>query len=114
VASIEADRGPRFNTSFFTIEMVIAGMGVALAQDVLVADDLAVGRVIRPFRTAVSTPLAYFLVCPIGSFRNPKVAAMREWLREEMNRSSICLQYAETATIGTAQDCRFGPLESKS
>jgi LysR family glycine cleavage system transcriptional activator len=48
-----AAHGPRFNTSFLTLEMALSGMGVALAQSTLVSADLAEGRLIRLFSVSI-------------------------------------------------------------
>ena len=76
--------GPRFNTSFFTLEMAISGMGVALAQSTLVSADLAEGRLIRLFSVSIPVDLSFFVVGPPATFEKPKVKAFRNWLHEEM------------------------------
>jgi LysR family transcriptional regulator, glycine cleavage system transcriptional activator len=84
VAGVDATQGPRFNTSFFTLEMALSGMGVALAQSTLVSADLAEGRLIRLFTISISVDLSFFLVAPPATFEKPKVKAFRDWLHEEM------------------------------
>jgi LysR family glycine cleavage system transcriptional activator len=49
VSGIDAQRGPRFSSSILTLQAAAAGQGVALASSTLIADDLATGRLIRPF-----------------------------------------------------------------
>ena len=84
VTGVDVSQGPRFNTSFFTLEMAIAGMGVALAQSTLVSSDLAEGRLIRLFSISIPVELSFFLVGPPATFEKPKVKAFRAWLHEEM------------------------------
>ena len=84
VTGMDATQGPRFNTSFFTLEMAIAGMGIALAQSTLVSADLAEGRLIRLFSVSVPVELSFFVVGPPAAFEKPKVKAFRDWLHEEM------------------------------
>ncbi len=80
---IDSDRGPRFNDVAMAVQTAIDGHGVALANDILVADDLAAGRLVRPFEESVSTDFGYFAVCPKDRMRNPGVAAFRDWLLAE-------------------------------
>jgi LysR family glycine cleavage system transcriptional activator len=84
VTGVDATQGPRFNTSFFTLEMALSGMGVALAQSTLVSADLAEGRLIRLFTISIPVDLSFFLVAPPATFEKPKVKAFRDWLHEEM------------------------------
>ena len=57
---------------------------VALIGDILVADDLAAGRLVRPFDPSLSTPLkfSYYLLSAKDSAEQPKIAAFRDWLIE--------------------------------
>ncbi len=80
---IDQDRGPRFNDVAMAVQTAIDGHGVALANDVLVADDFAAGRLVRPFEESVSTDFGYFAVCPEGRTSDPRVAAFRDWLLAE-------------------------------
>lgn len=83
VQGVDAERGPRFNDAGFVIQTAIAGQGVALATDVLAADDLAAGRLVRPFEFTVPVDFGYFIVCPGDKAEIPKVAAFAAWLHEE-------------------------------
>lgn len=49
------------------------------------ANDLAQGRLVRPFDTGVSVPqeYAYHLVYPEGSSQDPRVLAFRDWILSE-------------------------------
>jgi LysR family glycine cleavage system transcriptional activator len=84
VTGVDVAQGPRFNTSFFTLEMAVSGMGVALAQSTLVSADLAEGRLIRLFSVSIPVELSFFLVGPPATFEKPKVKAFRDWLHQEM------------------------------
>jgi len=66
----------------------MAGQGVALARGVLAADELAAGRLVRPFTLSLPTEYAYYLVYPENTAEYPKVAAFREWLLAEARSES--------------------------
>jgi LysR family glycine cleavage system transcriptional activator len=88
VDDVDPSRGPRFSHLTMTIQAAIAGHGVALGSTVLAADDLAAGRLVRPFELRLSTPVdfAYFVVCPEAAADRPKIVAFREWLLAEAGR----------------------------
>ena len=80
---IDADRGPRFSNSVLALEAALAGQGVALVLKLLVAADVAAGRLVIPFDLALPSPYAYFLVTAEAVARREPVAAFRRWLLAE-------------------------------
>ena len=86
---IDPTRGPRFTMETMAVQAALDGQGVALIGDMLVADDLASGRLVRPFDPSLSTPLtfSYYLLSAKDSAEQPKVAAFRAWLLEEARAS---------------------------
>lgn len=72
--------GIRFDNGSLAYQAAIEGVGVAIAQRVLVLDDLRAGRLVTPFETVVASGEWYYFVTPPN--RNaPKVRAFRDWLR---------------------------------
>lgn len=86
---IDPTRGPRFTMETMAVQAALDGHGVALVGDMLVADDLAAGRLVRPFDPSLSTPLGfcYYLLSPKDGAERPKIAAFREWLLKEARAS---------------------------
>ena len=86
---IDPTRGPRFTMESMAVQAALDGQGVALIGDMLVADDLAAGRLVRPFDPSLSTPLtfSYYLLSAKDGAEQPKVAAFRDWLLEEARAS---------------------------
>jgi LysR family glycine cleavage system transcriptional activator len=80
VGTLDATRGPGFDDSGLLIQAAIEGLGVALGRSVLVKGDLAAGRLVRPFATALPGGSAYFLVYPPELENAPKIKAFRDWL----------------------------------
>ncbi|WP_193368510.1 transcriptional regulator GcvA [Pelagibius marinus] len=83
---IDPTRGPHFSMESMAVQTALDGHGVALIGDRLVADDLAAGRLVRPFDPSLSTPLtfSYYLLSACDGAGAPKVAAFRDWLLEEV------------------------------
>jgi LysR family glycine cleavage system transcriptional activator len=81
--AVPANVKPRcFDDFNLVLQAVLAGLGAALVWRTLVAEEIASGRVV-PLFPAQPLVNAYHLVCPPKHLDNPKVAAFRDWVREE-------------------------------
>ena len=83
VEGVDAERGITVTDSSMLLRAAIAGQGVALARSVLAADEIASGRLVRPFDVDVPAEYAYYLAYPEESADQPNVVAFREWILEE-------------------------------
>jgi LysR family glycine cleavage system transcriptional activator len=80
---IETGRGPMLADTNLTLEAAAAGQGVALGDNVLAADDIAKGRLVKLFDIESASD-AYHLVAPTANFDLPAVQAFRDWIVAEM------------------------------
>jgi LysR family transcriptional regulator, glycine cleavage system transcriptional activator len=83
VTGVDPARGPIFTDASMLVSAAVAGQGVAMARRVLAEDELAAGRLVRPFALALPSERAYYVVSPRATAAQPKIAAFREWLRDE-------------------------------
>ncbi len=83
VDTVDPERGPGFLDSSMALQAAIDGQGIMLGRSVLVADDLAAGRLIKPFDISFPNAYAYWVVCPKADVNRPKVRAFRSWLLDE-------------------------------
>lgn len=81
ITGIDPHRGPSFYSSEHAVQAAVLGQGVVLGRSALVGDDLAAGRLIRPFTMRLPAGLAYYIVYP--SLQRPQVRAFRDWLFAE-------------------------------
>ena len=65
------------------LQAAIEGQGVALGRRALVANDLAAGRLVRPFDLGLPLAFSHWLVYPSGADRQPKIRAFRDWITAE-------------------------------
>ena len=74
-----------FPDSSHVVQAVIEGGAVGLADLAMIANDLAQGRLVRPFDIGVSVTgeYAYHLVYPESSGQDPRVLAFRAWMLGE-------------------------------
>ncbi|QBR01807.1 transcriptional regulator GcvA [Paraburkholderia pallida] len=85
IKGIRSDRGSAYSHGSMAIEAAIRGEGVALGRSVIVADDIAAGRLVAPFPDiCLKSERGHDLVYRIGSRDDPKVCALRDWLADEI------------------------------
>jgi LysR family glycine cleavage system transcriptional activator len=82
---VEVPGGFRFTHSAHSLRAAADGLGIALENDLMAADYLAEGSLVAPFAPdiPVPNPASYYFVCPAEKLTEPKVLAVRDWLREE-------------------------------
>jgi LysR family glycine cleavage system transcriptional activator len=84
VSDCDASRGPTFSLSSMAVQAAVDGQGVALVGSVLVADDIAAGRLVRPFELSFPLGFAYYVVYPEANAESPRVVTFRDWLMAEV------------------------------
>lgn len=80
---IDSERGLRFSASAMATQAAIEGQGVLLGRSVIVADDLAAGRLVRPFVASCPLRFGYHLVHPRHVATKRTVAVFKEWILQE-------------------------------
>lgn len=85
------DRGPGFTDALMMLTACERGLGVALGRGGLCADELANGRLVRPFTQSRPADYSYYAVVPAGHGEAPRVRAFLDWLDEEAARSRLVI-----------------------
>lgn len=97
-AGVRADVRPVavFNDAGLMLQAAEQGIGLALSRELLAADALADGRLVRlsPLAVELEPARTYQLVYPPGLRDSPLLAALRQWLRDEIERSRVSLRAA--------------------
>ncbi len=85
---VDGDSGLKMSHDVMALQVAIEGQGVALANSALAADDLASGRLVKPFDPTLDLKLgfAYYVVSPEATADRPQVAAFRNWVLAEARR----------------------------
>ncbi len=65
---------------FFSIQAALDGLGVAMGRRVLVALDIASGRLVEPFKLRLATSSGFFLLSSPEKAKLRKVELFRNWL----------------------------------
>lgn len=79
VRGVDPARGPHFDHFYVLLEAAVGGLGVALAPQPLVAEDLKLGRLVAPLGF-VPSGRRYQLLVPQALRDAPKIKAFRSWL----------------------------------
>jgi LysR family glycine cleavage system transcriptional activator len=83
INNVDPYLGPTFLSSDHAIQAAVRGEGVVLGRSALIADDLAAGRLVRPFELSLPAGFAYYVVYPPRVLKRPNVKAFRDWLIAE-------------------------------
>lgn len=84
VEGMDPHSGLTFDSASFAVESAVQGEGVVLGRTMLVAADLAAGRLVRPFGHALKSFASFYVVYPPDAIRQRKIQAFRDWLFSEM------------------------------
>ena len=80
LGSVPELSGPHLWHAHLTIEAARLGQGVAIANEVLVADDLASGRLVELGATDIKLG-AYYFITPRTRWDDPDISKLREWIQ---------------------------------
>ncbi|WP_299024934.1 transcriptional regulator GcvA [uncultured Sulfitobacter sp.] len=80
--------GPRFSQADHAIDAAMAGVGVVLGRRALVIKDLAEGRLVAPFPTALKTSARFSFLCLKGMENRPQIKVFREWILAEIEKTA--------------------------
>ena len=84
IEGVDPHGGLTFDSYSFAVESAAQGEGVVLGRTMLVAADLAAGRLVRPFAHALKSLSSFYVVYPPDAIRQRKVKAFRDWLFAEI------------------------------
>lgn len=80
VADAKLRHARYFDYAAFALQAAVDGLGVAMARAPFVADDLAAGRLVRPFKMVVPKGRGWYLVYRPVQESNPALRVFRDWL----------------------------------
>ncbi|UVO51821.1 transcriptional regulator GcvA [Sphingomonas sp. SUN019] len=83
--------GVRLDSQAHEGNAAIAGQGMAILTPFFWRNDLAEGRLVRPFAQVSTRDYGYWLVYPEHRRRVPKIARFREWLLAEIAKDRALL-----------------------
>jgi LysR family glycine cleavage system transcriptional activator len=76
--------GQMFETRSYAIQAAVQGMGIAVMDPAMVAEEVAAGRLVHLFDDTLPLTNAYWFVCLEHMADAPRIRSMREWLQDEV------------------------------
>lgn len=73
-----------FETRNFAIQAAVDGVGVAIIDPSLVAEEIRTGRLVIPFPQTLADESAYYLVYPIKDRSLPHIQQFQAWLLQQV------------------------------
>ncbi len=83
ILDLDCSDSVHFSQSGLALDAAVNNMGVVATVTKLAEDDLAAGRLVRPFDVSVPLPSAYYLAHRIERADEPLIVAFRRWLLAE-------------------------------
>ncbi len=83
-----ATSGPVYSDHALAFDAAVSDQGVLLAVDMMSADSISDGRLVRPFDLPVETGVGYWLVTSETRSVPKKVRALADWLKQEVPASA--------------------------
>lgn len=80
--------GPVYSDASLAFDAAISGQGILLAADMMSADAVCDGRLVRPFEKPVQGAHGYYLATARGRRESKKLKLFRDWLAEEVPAST--------------------------
>jgi DNA-binding transcriptional LysR family regulator len=74
--------GTGFDHLYYLLEAAVAGLGIAIAPEPLVADDLATGRLLAPWGFVETD--AHWVLCAPKRATDPRIDRLADWLRNAL------------------------------
>lgn len=96
---IDATHGPRFSGADHAVDAALANAGVALGRRALVVKDIHEGRLVAPFRQAIELQARFRFICREGAENRPHIAAFRQWMWEEISKTTSVTETLELTPI---------------
>lgn len=83
---VDWQQGPIFHSSALGLQAAIEGEGVALANELIAAEPLRRGQLVKPFELRIDPPgYRWFLVSEASQRDAPEAAEFRAWLLQELD-----------------------------
>lgn len=96
--------GPTMS-AHLTIPAAEAGQGFALADEIVAADALVAGRLVRPFKITMDD-YGYYLVRGIDRKETKAMAAFRAWVKTEIAQTLEAVKASDAPTSGKRRPAR--------
>jgi LysR family glycine cleavage system transcriptional activator len=89
VEGVDWRRGQQFSNVYLAIEAAMAGRGVALAEASLVVDELASGRLVKPFDLELPSAFSQWILTLPEKAERPDIRRFRNWMLAQADADGL-------------------------
>lgn len=100
VPNFQLDRGTILFNSALSYSAAEKGMGIVIAEEAMIADQLAAGSLVEVHSARVPSGRGYYLLEPDHRVRKPIVDAFIHWLQQEMIATTTILSERRGLGLG--------------
>ncbi len=97
---VKVDRGMVFDTAQMTVLYAMSGEGLALVDPLLFQDELASGKVARPYDFQIDDGYGYYLAIHPDDLGDTAVSVFRTWLISRFSKPPFSSRSTLTTTAG--------------
>lgn len=101
--TVDPDHGVKFESSSLAYQAAIDGMGIAMGQRALIADDIALKRLVAPFELVLPDQTGFYLLYPEQTRQSPHLTVFRDWVLEEARKDNERLRHMTPKVIQPAR-----------
>jgi LysR family glycine cleavage system transcriptional activator len=89
LGSLDVERGLVFDTELLTVQYALGGQGIALVDTTLFAEEIRLGRLVKPFDATFDAGYGYYLITEPEGLSDTAIALFRSWLIERFGPRAV-------------------------
>ncbi|MEP7244906.1 MAG: LysR substrate-binding domain-containing protein, partial [Gammaproteobacteria bacterium] len=88
LGALNIERGLVFDTAVLAVQYALSGEGIALVDTHLFAEEIRLGRLVRPFDATLDDGYGYYLITQPEGLSDTAIALFRSWLIEHFGTTT--------------------------
>jgi DNA-binding transcriptional LysR family regulator len=88
LAGVNIERGLVFDTAVLAVQYALGGVGLALVDSNLFAEEISAGRLVKPFEVTLDDGYGYYLITHPEALGDTAIALFRSWLIERFGKGT--------------------------
>jgi DNA-binding transcriptional LysR family regulator len=89
LAGVNIARGLVFDTAVLAVRYALGGVGLALVDTNLFAEEISAGRLVKPFEVTLDDGYGYYLITHPEGLGDTAIALFRSWLIERFGTQTV-------------------------
>jgi DNA-binding transcriptional LysR family regulator len=89
LTGVNIERGLVFDTAVLAVQYALGGVGLALVDSNLFAEEISAGRLVKPFEVTLDDGYGYYLITHPEGLGDTAIALFRSWLIERFGTRTV-------------------------